>query len=92
MRRKGTYPVIISPAKEGGYSVYIPGWEINTQGETYEECLAMAQDAIGLAGIDREDDGKTFPVSVRIEDIKKNADDVIAVVGVDFLDYSGCTD
>ena len=84
---KGTYPVVISPAKEGGYSVYIPGWDINTQGETYEECLKMAQDVIGLAGIDREDDKKVFPPTVRIEDIKKKASDVLAVVDVDFFEY-----
>lgn len=45
-----TYRVVLEAAEEGGFIVQAPAFpEICTQGETEEEALAMAQDAIGLA-------------------------------------------
>ncbi|HOB73484.1 MAG TPA: type II toxin-antitoxin system HicB family antitoxin [Phycisphaerae bacterium] len=42
-----TYTVRIEPAEEGGYNVYVPALPgCVTQGETYEEAVVMAQDAI----------------------------------------------
>jgi predicted RNase H-like HicB family nuclease len=39
--------VLIEPAQEGGYVVSVPSLPgCHTQGETYEETLAMAKDAI----------------------------------------------
>ncbi len=41
------YTVILEPAEEGGYIVYIPSLPgCVTQGETVEEALEMAKDAI----------------------------------------------
>ena len=48
---KGAYPVIFSPAKEGGYDVYIPDWEINTQGNDLPEAIYMARDAISVQNL-----------------------------------------
>lgn len=46
MRRRYTIVLIPEP-EEGGYSVLIPALPgCVTQGETVEECIAMAQDAI----------------------------------------------
>ena len=42
-----TYTVRIEPAEEGGYDVYVPALPgCVTQGETYEEAVAKAQEAI----------------------------------------------
>lgn len=42
-----TYTVIFEPAEEGGFVVSVPALPgCVTQGETYEEALMMAQDAI----------------------------------------------
>lgn len=42
-----TYTVHLEPAEEGGYVVTVPVLPgCITQGETYEEALAMAQDCI----------------------------------------------
>ena len=44
-----TYSVILEPAEEGGFLVHVPALpEICTEGETEEEALAMAKDAIEL--------------------------------------------
>jgi len=45
-----TYSVILEPAEEGGFVVHVPALpEICTEGETEDEALAMAKDAIELA-------------------------------------------
>jgi antitoxin HicB len=42
-----TYTVHLEPAEEGGYVVTVPTLPgCITQGETYEEALAMAEDCI----------------------------------------------
>lgn len=43
---KYVYPIILTPEKEGGFSVLVPDLEIGTQGETVAECIDMARDAI----------------------------------------------
>lgn len=45
-RQTRKFTVVLEPAKEGGYVVYIPALGIATQGETLEEVRAMAQDAV----------------------------------------------
>ncbi len=57
-----TYSVILEPAEEGGFVVHVPALpEICTEGETEEEALAMAKDAIELAIASRLERGE--PVS-----------------------------
>lgn len=58
---KAAYPIIMTPAEEGGYVVYVPDLDINTEGETLAECMYMARDAISLVGIVLEDEGKPVP-------------------------------
>lgn len=43
-----TYTVHIEPAEEGGYVAFFPALPgCQTQGETLEEVIAMAKDALG---------------------------------------------
>ncbi len=84
---KNTYPVILIK-DEPGYLVYIPDFDINTEGDTITEAIEMARDAIGLIGIDMEDDGKALPVSSSLKDIqKKYQNDIVTLVDVDFTEY-----
>lgn len=47
--RKLSYTIVLEPAEEGGYNVMVPALPgCVTEGETYEEALAMAEDAITL--------------------------------------------
>ena len=42
-----TYTVHIEPAEEGGYNVFVPALPgCQTQGDTYEEAVAMAKECI----------------------------------------------
>lgn len=83
---KNAYPIILTP-EEKGYTVYIPDFEINTQGNDLAEAIEMARDAIGLMGIDMEDDGKTLPTPSTANDIEIAAGDLLSYVDVDFAEY-----
>lgn len=85
---KNSYPIIIHDTnEEEGYLVYIPDFDINTEGNTITESIEMARDAIGLIGIVMEDDGKELPEPSRYEDVKKEAGDIVTLVDIDFTEY-----
>jgi len=68
--------------------VYIPDFNINTQGNSEADAMAMARDAIGLIGIDMEDECEELPVPTLLSDIKpKKKSDIVTLVDVDFSEY-----
>ncbi len=84
---KEAYPILISPT-EGGFVVYIPDFNINTEGDTLTEAIEMARDAIGLIGIVMEDDKKALPKPSEINAVaKETKNDIITLVDVDFSEY-----
>ena len=83
---KNTYPIILTP-DSGGYSVYIPDFDINTQGDSLTEAIEMARDAIGIVGIQLEDDKKAIPAPSAISDISKKDEETLTLVDVDFAEY-----
>lgn len=85
MERKGAYPIILKPVG-GGYYVVIPDFDSGTQGDTVAEAMEMARDAIGLMGIDLEDDGKNIPEPYSVT-IEKEEGDILTLVDVDFAEY-----
>jgi predicted RNase H-like HicB family nuclease len=57
-----TYSVILEPAEEGGFVVHVPVLpEICTEGDTEDEALAMAKDAIELVIESRLERGEPVP-------------------------------
>jgi predicted RNase H-like HicB family nuclease len=54
------YPTFIAE-HDGTFLVYVPDMDIYTEGESMVDAVIMARDAIGLKGIDFEDDGKELP-------------------------------
>lgn len=84
---KNSYPIVLTPDKVG-YVVYIPDFNINTEGDTLTEAIEMARDAIGLMGIDMEDDKKELPTPTPMGGVvKTTADDIVSLVDVDFTEY-----
>lgn len=85
MTKKGAYPIILKRTDEG-YYVVIPDFNIGTQGENVAEAMEMARDAIGLMGIDMEDDGIALPQPYsRV--IEKEDGDIVTLVDIDFSEY-----
>ena len=82
---KIVYPVVFTPLEEGGYMAYVPDLQINTSGKDLADAIFMARDAIGLMGIDLEDDKKTFltpSTTVPHED-----SEIVSLVDVDLFAY-----
>ena len=93
---KQVYPVFIAEYKKD-FLVYVPDMDIYTEGKTMADAIEMARDAIGLKGIDYEDDAKTIPSSSSREDAiakaKENRDifdystGILTLVDVNFTEY-----
>lgn len=84
---KKAYPVILTQGKK--YIIaYVPDFEINTQGQDIADAIRMARDAIGIMGIDMEDENETLPEPTVFAEIKpESADDIVTLVDVDFDEY-----
>ena len=84
---KAAYPIVMSQGAEY-IIVYVPDLDINTQGTDYADAIEMARDAIGLMGIDMEDEKEQIPCPSDMSAIsKEHAEDIITLVDVDFADY-----
>jgi predicted RNase H-like HicB family nuclease len=82
---KHKYPVIISKEQDG-YFVSIPDFNMSTQGNDIPDAINMAKDAIGLIGIDMEDEGKDLPIPHSVKFSCTN-NDAVVLVDVDFTEY-----
>lgn len=93
---KRAYPTFITQHGTD-YLVYVPDMDIYTEGYSVTDAMEMARDAIGLKGIDLEDDKKTIPEASSYQDaIKKAKEDtedldhtqgLLTMVDVDFSGY-----
>lgn len=84
---KAAYPVVMSQGKDY-ILVYVPDFNINTQGLDYADAMKMARDAIGLMGIDMEDENETVPMPRALSDITiEEENEILTLVDVDFTEY-----
>ncbi len=83
---RNSYPIVLTP-DEDGFLVYVPDFDIYTQGYDLTEAIYMARDAIGLMGIDMEDDKKALPAPSDILKIETKENDIATLVDVDFSEY-----
>ncbi len=84
---KKAYPVILSQG-EKFIVAYVPDFEINTQGTDIADAIEMARDAIGVVGIDMEDDGESLPEPTAVSAVKADSlADIVTLVDVDFGEY-----
>jgi predicted RNase H-like HicB family nuclease len=84
---KTAYPIILTQG-ETQIVVYAPDFDINTQGADVADAMEMARDAIGVIGIDMQDDGERLPKPSPLSKMRKEyADAIITLVDVDFDEY-----
>ena len=83
---KEAYPIVLTPTAKG-YVVYFPDFDTGTQGKDVPDAIYMARDAIGLLGIDMEDDGKPLPRPSKLADVAHEANETVTLVDVDFAEY-----
>lgn len=89
---KAAYPIVMTPG--GKYVVvYIPDFNTNTEGTDLADAMEMARDAIGLLGIDMEDDNEQIPEPSALKDvIGANPEGIVTLVDVDFTEYRRAND
>jgi predicted RNase H-like HicB family nuclease len=87
-RMKNAYPIVMTQGKKF-IVVFIPDFNINTQGNDIPDAIEMARDAIGLMGVDMQDDGETLPKASKLADVQAEApaNSVVSLVDVDFAEY-----
>lgn len=93
---KNVYPVIFTPLGNDKDTILIevPDWNILTQGYGMADAMYMARDAIGLKGIDYEDDGKDIPepsamgsIDVSKGTFAEDGEGYVSLVDIDFTEY-----
>lgn len=80
------YPIIMTQG-EKYIIVFIPDFNINTQGVDFTEAIEMARDAIGIMGVDMMDDGEELPIASEITEMKAEEGSIFSLVDVDFNEY-----
>ncbi len=85
---KCAYPIIMTQGKKF-VVVFVPDFNINTQGETVADAIEMARDAIGITGIDMEDENEALPAPSTLAEIHSQipAGSFASLVDVDFTEY-----
>ena len=85
---KLVYPIIIIPTGKNEYYVKIPDMDIGTQGNSIENAMYMARDAISLMIVDMQDTGKPIPPASDISAIKSEEEGaIITLVDCDIDAY-----
>ena len=83
---QAVYPVVFTKLPDG-YMAYVPDMQINTQGDTLAEAIRAARDAIGLMGIDMQDDQKPIPAPSPVNAVTAGPDVIVSLVDIDFSEY-----
>lgn len=81
----GIYPIVITK-DNADYLVSIPDFDIDTEGKDLADAIFMARDAIGIMGMQLQDEGKELP-EPNSRKFKAEKDDIVSLVDVDFDDY-----
>ncbi len=93
---KSVYPVIFTPLNDEKDTVLIevPDLRILTEGFGMADAVDMARDAIGLKGINYEDDGRELPPPSEMRDIDvtkgtfaEDGNGCLSLVDIDFVEY-----
>jgi len=79
------YPIVLTP-DTGGYVVFVPDLDINTQGNSLAEALFMARDAIGAWGVCQQDSGRAIPEPSTAEP-PHEPEEMISWIDIDFVKY-----
>ncbi len=93
---KNVYPVIftITNDKKDTVLIQVPDFDILSEGYGMVNAIEMARDAIGLAGITREDMGKEIPNATDMQQIdlsraefRDDGQSIVSMVDIDFTVY-----
>lgn len=90
---KVIYPIIIIPTNKNDYFVQIPDMDTATQGDSIENAIDMARDAISLMAVDMLEDGKELPPASKLSDFNpKEENAILTLVDADITAYKRMLD
>jgi predicted RNase H-like HicB family nuclease len=84
---KTAYPIVLTQGQTH-IVAYVPDFDINAQGTDVADAMEMARDAIGVVGIDMQDDGEQLPAPSPLSEAREeHAEAIVTLVDVDFDEY-----
>ncbi|MCR5177322.1 MAG: type II toxin-antitoxin system HicB family antitoxin [Anaerovibrio sp.] len=91
--KKMYYPAVFHPEEDGGYSVHFPDLlGCVTEGDTMQEAIEMAEDALGIYLYTLKEDKEEIPAATNPADIKTEGRDFVSMVIYDEVEYLKRTD
>ena len=84
---KDVYPIVLKKGSKDNYIIFIPDFNISTEGEDMATAIEMARDAIGIVGIDMEVEHEDLPKPSAMATIEVSKDEFVSLVDVDFDEY-----
>jgi predicted RNase H-like HicB family nuclease len=84
---KTIYPTLLTPVENGAYVTYVPGLEINTQGESIADAIDMTRDAIGEIVCYREDENLSIPKPIEPSSISCGSNEILTLIDVDLEEF-----
>ena len=86
---KYAYPAILTPEKDGGYSVVFPDLEgCFTCGDNLADALFMAEDVLALTLYGYEHDSKPIPSPSKAGEISLSDGEFVNYVSCDTMEYN----
>ena len=83
---KRVYPVVLTQCPDS-VLVYVPDFNIDTEGKDFADAIEMARDAISITAVCIEDDGAELPVPSDVNEVKVEKGGIVTLVDVDVDDY-----
>lgn len=81
------YPALFHRAEEGGFWVSFPDFpECFTEGDDMAQAYEMAVEAMGLALVNRKEEGEEIPKPTEVDKISAD-DGTLVIIEFDMLDY-----
>lgn len=82
------YPAIFQPETVGGYSVAFPDLPgCFTEGDSLEEAITMARDALGLYLYSLEEDSEPIPPASSLDTVRTELGGFVSLIDIDMLAY-----
>lgn len=87
------YPAVFHQEDDGGFSVYFPDLlGCVTEGDTLEEAIGMAEDALGIYLFTLKEDKEDAPAPSNPVDVKVTGRDFVSLIEYDEVAYLKRTD
>lgn len=85
---KMTYPIVITKSITSDmFIVFVPDFEINTEGKDLDDAMYMAKDAIKLVGLCMIENGEDLPIPSTADKVREESNqetEMVYLVDVDF--------